>query len=288
VVPEKSGTSSVLTSPVKSTTTSISREALSAEAELLRLEAEKDQLALDRERIQRERKVLEDIDDLILRLLELDPSVENVYDASILANKKLLRKDLFFRLVELCNVAATPEEKAKFSGLSDTIMNAISRLDPALFASLTADIEKEVALELDRLTEGQRSRDAENVKVYDQVLQQWIQQTVGSNRSLASNDSIAFPETGGRAMIRFPSAVPLMLLPLMLRSPELSASDVELLKSVVVADLLNNTIVDYATFLTTFRGRPSQSVKSAVAIIEERLEKSGLDKRVRTSVCFVR
>ena len=267
---------STLIPPVKA---GISSEVLSAEAELLRLEAEREQLAIDRERIQKEKRILEDIDNLILKLLDVDSTAEYPYDTLIQANKKLIRKDLFFRLVELSNIA-TGEEKVKFTKLSDSLMSAVGRLDPPLYASVTADIEKELASELDRLKTGQREKDAENVRVYDQVLQQWIQQTVG-NRSDVIFNNMTLPEMANRAMIRFPSAVPLILLPLMLRAPETSAQDVEVLKNkVFTPDLLNNTIIDYATFITTFRGKPYASMQQTINTINERLEETGLASKV--------
>ena len=257
----------------------ISSEVLSAEAELLRLEAEREQLTIDRERIQKEKKVLEDIDNLILKFLDVNVTSENPYDGLILANKKLIRKDLFFRFIELSNIAVG-EERIQFTKLSDAIMSAVGRLDPLLYASVTADIEKDLSSELDRLKTGQREKDAENVRVYDQVLQQWIQQTVG-NRSDVVFNNMTLPEMANRAMIRFPSAVPLILLPLMLRAPETTAQDVETLKSkVFTPDLLNNTIIDYATFITTFRGKPFASMQQTIDAINERLEDCGLATKV--------
>ena len=68
------------------------------------------------------------------------------------------------------------------------------------------------------------------------------------------------PQGMGRAMIRFPSAIPVNLLPLMLRSPEISQDDLNILKNdVFTPDLIGNVIVDYSTFLATFRGQPNIS-----------------------------
>ena len=272
---EKPSTSFV--PPVKG---GISSEVLSAEAELLRLEAEREQLTIDRERIQKEKRILEDIDNFILKLLDVNVTNENPYDGLILSNKKLIRKDLFFRLIELSNIAIG-EERVQFTKLSDSMMNAVGRLDPLLYASVTADIEKDLASELDRLKTGQRDKDAENVRVYDQVLQQWIQQTVGNRSDVTIFNNMTLPEMANRAMIRFPSAVPLILLPLMLRAPETSAQDVETLKNkVFTPDLLNNTIIDYATFITTFRGKPYSSMQQTIDTINQRLEDCGLASKV--------
>jgi hypothetical protein len=156
-----------LLSGIKSTGSLLSAgsSSLSAEAELLRLEAEQEQLVLDRERVLREKRVLEDIDNLILKTLDIQSTEPSAYDALISANKKLIRKELFFRLVELSNVAADPEEKKRFIILSDSLLAAVNALDPALHATVTADIERELAGELDRLKTGQKSVQTENVKV---------------------------------------------------------------------------------------------------------------------------
>ena len=66
----------------------------------------------------------------------------------------------------------------------------------------------------------------------------------------------------GRAMIRFPAAVPINLLPLMIRSPEISAADLEILKEkIFTPDLLGDVIVDYSSLLATFRGKPGVSAQ---------------------------
>ena len=75
----------------------------------------------------------------------------------------------------------------------------------------------------------------------------------GMNASMANNGM-------GRAMIRFPAAVPVTLLPLMMRSPEISADDLAILKEQIFnSDLISNVTVDSSTFLATFRGRPNVS-----------------------------
>lgn len=74
------------------------------------------------------------------------------------------------------------------------------------------------------------------------------------------NASMAIPDGMGRAMIRFPAAIPINLLPLMLRSPEISAEDLAILKEqIFTPDLIGSVLVDYSTFLATFRGQPNVS-----------------------------
>lgn len=112
-------------------------------------------------------------------------------------------------------------------------------------------------------------------QVFDDALAQWQQQIASnSNRTAMQagpfgqmplllpgmNGSTGIPSGMGRAMIRFPAAVPINLLPLMLRSPEISTDDLAILKEkVFTPDLIGEVIVDYSTFLATFRGRPNVS-----------------------------
>ena len=108
--------------------------------------------------------------------------------------------------------------------------------------------------------------------MFGDALQQW-QAQINSTRSgpssflspvqLSTNTSLGQqigPQGMGRAMIRFPAAIPVNLLPLMLRSPEISQDDLNILKNdVFTPDLIGNVIVDYSTFLATFRGQPNIS-----------------------------
>lgn len=75
-----------------------------------------------------------------------------------------------------------------------------------------------------------------------------------------ADDNSTIADAAGRAMIRFPAAVPINLLPLMIRSPEMSSADLQILKEkVFTSDILNDTIVDFSALLVTFRGKPSVS-----------------------------
>ena len=53
---------------------------------------------------------LESIDALILQLIDNDITLEQL----VTSRKNLVRKELFFRLAELANAGATPEEKMRF------------------------------------------------------------------------------------------------------------------------------------------------------------------------------
>jgi hypothetical protein len=108
---------------------------------------------------------------------------------------------------------------------------------------------------------------------------------MAGNKSEALNSTLLPESIGGRPMIRFPSAVPLILLPFMLRSPEITAADLETLKTRVFNGLLNGTIVDYATFLTTFRGKALADIPDTIATINDRIQSEGsLSERVRLLV----
>ena len=128
-------------------------------------------------------------------------------------------------------------------------------------------------------------KEMENVGVYDQMLQQWVQQTVNSTGP-TTNLVFTTPNT---TMIRFPSAIPLNLMPLLLRSPEISKSDFDLLRqSIFTSELIDNCVSDYSTYLATFRGSLASSittVEEAVKEINKRIEDiPGLGDRIRLFV----
>lgn len=110
------------------------------------------------------------------------------------------------------------------------------------------------------------------MKVNEDALQQWIQDTVNSSPSRPNmpasmnleNSTIADAE--GRPMIRFPGAVPINLLPLMVRSPEISAEDFKILKEkIFTPDILSDVIVDFSPLTVTFRGKPGASAAETYA-----------------------
>ena len=107
-------------------------------------------------------------------------------------------------------------------------------------------------------------------------MQQWIEKTVNSSSVSTLNaqgmapasmnmDTIAnstITDAMGRSMIKFPAAVPINLLPLMVRSPEISQEDLNLLKEkIFTPDLLGDVVVDYSSLLATFRGKPGVSAQ---------------------------
>lgn len=251
-----------------------------------------------------------EIDNLILKMVD-GLSLDSV----VTANRQLVCKELFFRLAELANVATDRKEKAYFTSLSDDLMETVQRLDVSLHAELTSDIQKELNLELNRLRSTQKNRDSENIKAYDAVLQQWLQKTMNRAGMSANKSSSVYDDansgtspplmqvtiggdplsgmdaniTGtrmGSGMIRFPAAVPINLLPFMLRSPPVSTVDLEILKKAVFAeDILNNTICDYSTFLVTFRGKPTVSIAETYAKVKRRLELvPGMSERLRVFI----
>lgn len=80
------------------------------------------------------------------------------------------------------------------------------------------------------------------------------------NLDTLANNTIT--DAMGRSMIRFPAAVPINLLPLMVRSPEISTEDLAILKEkIFTKDLLDDIVVDYSSLLATFRGKPGISAK---------------------------
>jgi hypothetical protein len=73
------------------------------------------------------------------------------------------------------------------------------------------------------------------------------------------------------------------MLPLILRAPEVSRLDFELLRDTVFTpDVLNGTLADYSTFLGTFRGMPVKSVEHTYATVMRRIALvPGLSDRIR-------
>lgn len=300
------------------------------QAELLRLEAERDQIIVDRQRIEETKARLVDIDNLIVQLLgalrdeetasttgvgtsPLQPNSlpgltnsRQVLDKTSLEeilskNRKLLGKELFFRLAELANVAVEAEEKKKFLNLCDDVMEAIMETDTNLHATITSDIQKELDMELNKLKDGNKSKELEGAQLYDKMLKQWVEQTMSAGndtnvsipngspgigiefgRSPFGANGTSMPDMG-RTMIRFPAALPLNMLPMMLKSPEIRSEDLESLKTEVFSpDVLNNTLVDYSTLLVTFRGTPTDSPRAAFEEANKRInERPELRDRVR-------
>jgi hypothetical protein len=108
--------------------------------------------------------------------------------------------------------------------------------------------------------------------VNEDALQQWIQDTVNGTASnprmpasmVIENSTIADAE--GRPMIRFPGAVPINLLPLMVRSPEISTDDFRILKETIFTpDILSDIVVDFSPLTVTFRGKPGVSAAETYA-----------------------
>eukprot|EP01036_Dinobryon_divergens_P004193 gene4193-5534_t len=78
------------------------------------------------------------------------------------------------------------------------------------------------------------------------------------------------------------------MLPMLLRAPEIPREDIETLKTkIFTPDLLNNTLFDFSSFLTTVRGTPTGD-KTMTEVLEEARAKvaavPGLADRVRILV----
>jgi hypothetical protein len=139
----------------------------------------------------------------------------------------------------------------RFIALAEELIESAKELDSALHAELMADIKKELNLEvsspnlrshlivhytvqINRLKSTSKSRDLETARAYDEVLQRWMQQTQSTNGSTSSesipfmpqsinallNESFVAIAPGG--IVRLPSALPVNILPLVLREPEIN------------------------------------------------------------------
>jgi len=271
----------------------ISKSILELQAEYLRLEAEKEEIIMSQSRIDEEKKRLQNSDAFILKLLET-PDLESF----VLSHKSLIRKELFFRIAELANSATDAAERRGYFGLYDAALAAVKASDANLFSEITSDIQKEVTLEANQARRRVQDSDVglgpalgpeETVRVYDsdQMLQQWMQNISNGTRStMIVNGSEIDPQ--GPRIMRFPASLPLGMLPLLLRAPEVTALDVELLRTqVFTPDLLNNTVFDHSTYLATFRGNPAPGLttEQVLAAVKKRTaEVPGLDDRVQILV----
>lgn len=128
-------------------------------------------------------------------------------EKAITSQRALIRKELFFRLAELANSALVSEERSKYASLCDALMEAVQTADSLLHAELTAEIQKELNLELNRLKSGQKSKDSENAKMYEQALNQWVQTTINGSTTVSTTPSSeadkGLPgfEIGGRTIV---------------------------------------------------------------------------------------
>lgn len=289
-----------------------SRNAL--QAEVLRLEAELEQMAIDEVTIDVRRKKLLEIDRiLLLVIVEKTLSVPEL----VVAHKSLVSKEMYFRIAELANNARGSEEKQSLVQLCDDLLKAVKETDSFLYSTLTSDIEKEMTALMppnngpgDNMIVRGAPRPGSDGN-YDEALQQWLKEInakTGNNMTIVvppgidpsmivpnlfpgdANSSFGVPLPvsrrlpGERATVRFPSAIPFNLLPLMLRSPELTETDFVILRDTVfTSDVLSKCVADHSVFLATFRGDPAGgSVQAAYAKAKSRIDLvPGLSDRVR-------
>lgn len=191
--------------------------------------------------------------------------------------------------------------------LYDNILKTLETVDSSLHLEVTSEIQKELNVELNRAKAAQKARDKSTAgmgNMYEQMLQQWVTQT--GNGSAVNGTAMLFPIPGGfttdadvfrnlsdsstmaplPGMVRFPSALPINLIPMILRSPAISKDDLEVFKQAVFSDdILSNVIVDYSTYLATFRGKPNVSVEETYQKALKRVDLvPGLKDRVRLMV----
>jgi hypothetical protein len=197
--------------------------------------------------------------------------------------------------------------------MTDEFLEALQEVDSSLHTEVFADIQKELKQEMNRYKSPSSSRDADSAKAYDQVLQKWIEQKstnltavigrgasgdrsankqleeliggtfIGSNAANGT-DIMRDLEAMSRNALRIPSALPLNMLPLILRNPEIAKEDLEVLtKTVFTSDLFNGSIsVDSSGFLTSYRGKPAVSIEATLEQVQRRIASlPSLDDRVR-------
>lgn len=278
-----------------------------AEAEQLRAEAKRAQLQIDLKRLRERRAILENIDAVLLQLYDEKLTVEDV----VRTQKQLLRKEMFFRIAELANVEIVSSQRQRLFALYEDLLLEISRVDPALHAEITSEITKELNSELNRYRNAPLSNlpasatppssaSSSGEEVYDELLQQWMRQMQGdAERNGSANGSLdmnAFTSLNvtdladlvGARLVRFPPALPLSMVPLMLQGGELNKADVALLLSDEVFGGLFDVASlkkDVSAYLLTLQGTPSDASLSPgdlLVLARQRIDKiPGLSDRVR-------
>lgn len=94
------------------------------------------------------------------------------------------------------------------------------------------------------------------------MLQQWVQQANLTSAVVNISDPSNPLQYMPSMMVRFPSAVPLNLLPLIMSSPPIAQEDVDFLRDAVfTSDILSDPIVDSSAVIVTFRGRSNVSTR---------------------------
>eukprot|EP01038_Epipyxis_sp_PR26KG_P009953 gene9953-13386_t len=277
------------------------------QAELLRLEADKEQIKIDWNRIEEQKIFLVAVDNIILKLLNGSLNSESL----LLSEKSFIRKELFFRIAELMNAATNLEERNRFANLYDEIMTNLENNDVNLFTNVMAEIKKDINLSAyqvaSTLSNYKKSSNSKTVSVderYDRILKQWSDQIDPKSRNnnnylndtylnssfipfitpnmMIGGSNITDEFSNNRAVV-IPSCLPVNLLPIMFRSPELSKEDYTLLKDAVFnEDILNSTKADFSVFLATFRGNPTISLQDTLEKANRRISLiPSLNNRVR-------
>ena len=257
------------------------------QAELLRLEADGEQLKIDNSNLLDELETLKEIDALIIKLTQGEDSLDKLLQQ----NKQLIRKELFIRLAELVNSGSNQEEREKYKTVSDNLLNYLQENDSKLYLEITEGIKSLVDKEMNVLSPIMQS-DNKALKIFDQVQQKWIDlndDDASENTTMVSgtfNSNITvFPtvDASGKTIVRFPAALPVNMLPLILNAPEISTLDFNILKETVFTpDVLTGTLVDYSTFLGTFRGKPTVSLEETYRVVMNRINLvPGLSDRIR-------
>ena len=258
------------------------------QAELLRLEAESEQLKIDNLNLLDELETLKEIDELIIKLAQGEDRGDSL-DRLVQQNKPLVRKELFIRLAELVNSGSNQIERDKYKTVSDNLLNYLQENDSKLYLEITEGIKNLVDKEMNVLSPIVQS-DNKVLKIFDQVQQKWIDLNDESeNTTMVSGtfngNLTVFPtvDASGKTIVRFPAALPVNMLPLILNAPEISTLDFNILKETVFTpDVLTGTLVDYSTFLGTFRGKPTVSLEETYRVVMNRINLvPGLSDRIR-------
>ena len=152
------------------------------------------------------------------------------------------------------------------------VLRTSDKFPGGLYSEISSDIQKELNIEKNRFkttslnTKNPATAAPGVIYEWDGNSQQWVatpdRQDANATQKNASvwdpllanklTDNDGRPVNSGstqdigKAIVRFPAALPVNLLPVMLRSPQISSEEFELLRSIVFTpDILNNSVTDH-------------------------------------------
>lgn len=180
----------------------------------------------------------------------------------------------------------------------EEVSKKLEEVDPGLSASVKADIQKDLNTELNRYQSNGPTK-SEAGQTYEQAVQQWLKQIANNSNATVvsqifdnmnsnvvmdnSNKNGSVVDIMNARMVRFPPALPLNMLPLVLRGSSLNQADIGLVVDAVFnSSGLSNVKIDCSSYIITATGNPTVSLHKSYNQLVAAIEKiPGLSDRVR-------